>query len=198
MIINAASEKDFYFVATRNSPAHRVTGFPMKSLLSLSIIIHCSAMKKKIFSILICLSAILVFCSFYNPAKDNSRVTFSAKIESTPSGYISIHTSLKNNTSDTIGYYLESCNPQNCFFSTDKTYLCSNGKDCEGNWPILHKIAPNAIIENYPFCSFNSSIGPHQKFRIGFNFIPVDMVKDTRINPLSVHNIIWSDTLEIK
>jgi hypothetical protein len=157
-------------------------------------------MKRKFFLIPIGLFAILVFGSFQNPSKDNSRVTFSVKIYSRFIGDISIHTTLKNNTSDTIEYYLESCNPQNCYHLTDRdrTFFCSCTRVCEFNMPVLHKIAPNAIIDDDPFCTIDSPWKLHRKFRVGFNFVPVDMVKDARSDPFRVRNILWSETLEIK
>ena len=162
-------------------------------------------MKKKSFSIPICFCAILVFCSFNGPRKDNSRISFSAKIDAVFGGYISIHTTLKNNTNDTIEYYLDNCNPQECFFLTDTTYFCSPIIECEEHGLVLYKMAPNAILENDPFCPIRDSMEHPKKFRIGFNFVTPRMVKDMEVKDWKrdtdthyTHNIIWSDTLEIK
>ena len=116
-------------------------------------------MKKKVILILTSLLIILIFCSFHDP-KDNSEITFIAKIinegELHPQdekqwlyhSSLKVLISISNNSNDTIAYYLHSKNfLQNIFIDTSiiipNPYITSGGRDR----PARYTIAPHHTFE---------------------------------------------------
>jgi hypothetical protein len=116
--------------------------------------------------------------------------------------YLSIKTTLFNNSPDTIRYVNMYCD-SDIIYVIEAKKLNIHFRDCDKNSPETYILFPHqskqSFLEGRTKADTSELIG--EKFRVGFNYVKPESIAEveSKINFFDAHkNIIWSDTLTIK
>jgi hypothetical protein len=122
---------------------------------------------------------IILFFSYKRSDDKNEKLSLEARIYSWDTArdlkYLTVNTSLKNNSSDTFTYIIESCfYPYE--YTTDPKMFANEEIDCIKNIPEFVKIPPHQTIERMIRLQLKENIGQlrDSSFRIGVSITTAD------------------------
>ncbi len=149
--------------------------------------------------------AIIFSCSQKRLLKEEQGLTFKAKAglwnKTDSFYYLSIKTTLINNSPDTIRYVNMSCS-SNIIYEIETNKLNIYYKECDKNYPKVYILLPYQTEQNILQARTQETPNNLQKekFRVGFNYVPDKYIEDENLGEiLSMHKrLIWSDTITIK